>query len=50
MGVFHAIQMRRSLSLIYSEQEIQQWREERRKNYPSKGNIEKVLFSAVCVA
>lgn len=36
-------EQRRSLSLMYSEQEIQQWREERRKNYPSKGNIEKKL-------
>ncbi|XP_021669746.2 uncharacterized protein LOC110657013 isoform X2 [Hevea brasiliensis] len=32
---------KRSLALIYTEQEIKQWREERRKNYPSKANIEK---------
>ncbi|PON66865.1 Nuclear fragile X mental retardation-interacting protein 1, conserved domain containing protein [Parasponia andersonii] len=35
--------MRRSLSLTYTEQEILKWREERRKNYPSKGNLEKKL-------
>ncbi|PON59142.1 Nuclear fragile X mental retardation-interacting protein 1, conserved domain containing protein [Trema orientale] len=35
--------MRRSLSLTYTEQEILKWREERRKNYPSKGNVEKKL-------
>lgn len=32
---------KRSLALIYTEQEIKQWREERRKNYPSNANIEK---------
>ncbi|XP_042517886.1 uncharacterized protein LOC122091804 [Macadamia integrifolia] len=32
---------RRSLPLSYTEQEVLQWREERRKNYPSKVNIEK---------
>ncbi|KAF7822477.1 nuclear fragile X mental retardation-interacting protein [Senna tora] len=33
--------MVRSLSVTYTEQEIQQWREARRKNYPSKNNFEK---------
>lgn len=28
----------------YTEQEIKQWREERRKNYPSKRNVKKVFF------
>uniref|UniRef100_A0A2P2IQ73 FMR1-interacting protein 1 conserved domain-containing protein n=1 Tax=Rhizophora mucronata TaxID=61149 RepID=A0A2P2IQ73_RHIMU len=32
---------RMSLALSYTEQEIKKWREERRKNYPSKANIEK---------
>ncbi|GKU91462.1 hypothetical protein SLEP1_g5333 [Rubroshorea leprosula] len=36
-------EQRRSLALIYTENEIQQWREERKKNYPSKANIEKKL-------
>ncbi|KAI4333316.1 hypothetical protein L6164_018144 [Bauhinia variegata] len=31
----------RSLSVTYTEQEIQQWREARRKNYPTKINIQK---------
>ncbi|KAF5946127.1 hypothetical protein HYC85_016355 [Camellia sinensis] len=31
------------ISLNYTEQEIQQWREARKKNYPSKFNIEKKL-------
>ncbi|XP_043707204.1 uncharacterized protein LOC122656658 isoform X2 [Telopea speciosissima] len=31
---------RRSLPLNYTEQEVLQWREERRKNYPSKVNVE----------
>ncbi|CAA0831459.1 Unknown protein [Striga hermonthica] len=34
---------KRSLMLNYSEQEIKQWREARRKNYPSNTNIEKKL-------
>ncbi|KAJ8440711.1 hypothetical protein Cgig2_005442 [Carnegiea gigantea] len=34
---------RRSLSMFYTEKEIQQWREERKKNYPSKANVEKKL-------
>ncbi|KAL5801014.1 hypothetical protein ACOSQ3_032646 [Xanthoceras sorbifolium] len=34
---------KRSLALIYTDLEIQQWREERRKNYPSKAIIEKKL-------
>lgn len=34
---------KRTLSLNYTEQEIQQWREERRKNHPSKTKIEKKL-------
>lgn len=28
--------------MLYTEKEIQQWREERKKNFPSKGNVEKV--------
>ncbi|CAN4108550.1 unnamed protein product [Withania somnifera] len=35
--------MQRPLLVTYSAQEIRQWREERRKNYPSKANIEKQL-------
>lgn len=34
---------RRSLSMFYTEKEIQQWREERKKNYPSKANVERKL-------
>ncbi|XP_024188964.1 uncharacterized protein LOC112193145 isoform X2 [Rosa chinensis] len=34
---------KRSLSLSYTEQEVQLWREGRRKNYPSNTNIEKKL-------
>ncbi|XP_022134245.1 uncharacterized protein LOC111006547 isoform X2 [Momordica charantia] len=34
---------KRSLSPVYTEQEIQQWREARRKNYPSSTNIWKKL-------
>lgn len=34
---------RRPLTLNYTEQEIQQWREQRKKNYPSKANMEKKL-------
>ncbi|XP_004230066.1 uncharacterized protein [Solanum lycopersicum] len=37
------MEKKRPLMVTYSAQEIQQWREERRKNYPSKGNIEKQL-------
>ncbi|XP_062091634.1 uncharacterized protein LOC133797668 isoform X2 [Humulus lupulus] len=36
-------EQRRSLPLTYSEEEIRKWCEERRKNYPSKRNIEKKL-------
>ncbi|XP_060218239.1 uncharacterized protein LOC132645327 [Lycium barbarum] len=36
-------QKKRSLVVTYSAQEIRRWREERRKNYPSKANIEKHL-------
>ncbi|KAJ8756265.1 hypothetical protein K2173_025077 [Erythroxylum novogranatense] len=32
---------KRSLALTYTEQEIRIWHEQRRKNYPSKANIEK---------
>ncbi|MCD9643051.1 hypothetical protein HAX54_030157 [Datura stramonium] len=35
------MEKKRSLLVTYSAQEIRQWREERRKNYPSKANIEK---------
>lgn len=35
---------KRSMSLTYTEKEIQVWREERRKNYPSKANMEKKLM------
>ncbi|GAB4855210.1 hypothetical protein Ancab_023836 [Ancistrocladus abbreviatus] len=34
---------RRSLAMHYTEKEVQQWREERRKNYPTKVNIEQKL-------
>ncbi|KAH0726647.1 hypothetical protein KY290_002451 [Solanum tuberosum] len=37
------MEKKRPLLVTYSAQEIQQWRDERRKNYPSKGNIEKQL-------
>ncbi|KAJ4959599.1 hypothetical protein NE237_026710 [Protea cynaroides] len=37
------VEYRRSLPLSYTEQEVLQWREERRKNYPSEVNIEKKL-------
>ncbi|XP_057980890.1 uncharacterized protein LOC131166391 isoform X2 [Malania oleifera] len=36
-------EQKRSLFLNYTKQEIQQWREERKKNYPSKANIEQKL-------
>lgn len=36
-----AREQKRSLSLTYTEKEIQQWREARRKNFPSKDIIEK---------
>ncbi|KAF3682864.1 putative protein-like isoform X2 [Capsicum annuum] len=35
------MEKKRSLLVTYSAQEIRQWREARRKNYPSKANIEK---------
>lgn len=38
-----AREWKRPLSLNYTEQEIQQWREARRKNYPSNDNINKKL-------
>ncbi|KAH9704853.1 NUFIP1 domain-containing protein [Citrus sinensis] len=34
---------RKSLALTYTEQEVKQWCEERRKNYPTKANINKKL-------
>ncbi|KAI9116586.1 hypothetical protein K1719_012753 [Acacia pycnantha] len=34
---------KRSWSMIYTDQEIQQWREARKKNYPTKDNIPKKL-------
>ncbi|CAK8534709.1 unnamed protein product [Lathyrus sativus] len=37
----HQQQPKRSYSVIYSEQEILQWRDTRRKNHPSRGKIEK---------
>ncbi|KAL3516322.1 hypothetical protein ACH5RR_023224 [Cinchona calisaya] len=37
------VDKKRSISLSYTEKEIQEWREERRKNYPSKANIDKKL-------
>ncbi|XP_059653555.1 uncharacterized protein LOC132300478 [Cornus florida] len=40
------VEQRRSLRLNYTEQEIQQWREERRKNYPSKVHMEKKLIES----
>ncbi|KAA0031714.1 putative basic-leucine zipper transcription factor F isoform X1 [Cucumis melo var. makuwa] len=36
-------EQKRSLSLVYTDQEIRQWREARRKNYPSSTNIQKKL-------
>ncbi|XVF41017.1 hypothetical protein PTKIN_Ptkin01aG0246700 [Pterospermum kingtungense] len=38
---------RRSFALTYTEQEIQQWREERKKYYPTKDNIKKKLSGKV---
>ncbi|KAL8028734.1 hypothetical protein ABFX02_14G179900 [Erythranthe guttata] len=38
----HGVQ-KRSIALNYTEQEIQQWREERKRNFPSNANIEKKL-------
>ncbi|XP_010536302.1 PREDICTED: putative uncharacterized protein DDB_G0274405 [Tarenaya hassleriana] len=32
-----------SIALVYTDKEIRQWREERRKNYPTKVNVEKKL-------
>ncbi|KAI0519425.1 hypothetical protein KFK09_006872 [Dendrobium nobile] len=34
---------KRPLSVVYSESEIQQWREARKKNFPTRTNIEKKL-------
>lgn len=34
---------KRSIALNYTEQEIKQWQNERKKNYPTKDNIEKKL-------
>ncbi|GMJ14367.1 hypothetical protein HRI_005105900 [Hibiscus trionum] len=42
-----ANEKRRSLALNYSEQEIRQWREERKKFYPTKANIKKKLSGKV---
>ncbi|XP_020533824.1 uncharacterized protein LOC105631110 isoform X2 [Jatropha curcas] len=36
-----ATEKKRPLALTYTEQEIKQWREDRRKNYPSKAKIDK---------
>lgn len=36
-------EQKRALSITYTEREIQQWREERRRNYPSKAKVEKEL-------
>jgi len=33
--------------MFYTDKEIQQWREERKKNYPSKANVEKVSLEEV---
>ncbi|XVE52378.1 hypothetical protein DITRI_Ditri02bG0117500 [Diplodiscus trichospermus] len=38
---------RRSFALTYTVQEIQKWREERKKYYPTKGNIKKKLSGKV---
>ncbi|XP_022745233.1 uncharacterized protein LOC111295766 isoform X2 [Durio zibethinus] len=38
---------RRSFALTYTEQEIQQWREQRKKYYPTKDNIKKKLSGKV---
>ncbi|XP_071936736.1 uncharacterized protein [Coffea arabica] len=38
------VNKKRPMSLTYSEKEIQDWREERKKNYPSKANTEKKLM------
>ncbi|KAE8686295.1 Region-like protein isoform 2 [Hibiscus syriacus] len=42
-----AKEKRRSLDLTYTEQEIRQWREERKKFYPTKANIKKKLSRKV---
>ncbi|KAK8517055.1 hypothetical protein V6N13_092333 [Hibiscus sabdariffa] len=42
-----AKEKRRSLALTYTEQEIRQWREERKKFYPTKANIKKKLSAKV---
>ncbi|KAK9122542.1 hypothetical protein Sjap_012144 [Stephania japonica] len=41
------VKNRRSVSLNYSGQEIQRWRDERKKNYPSKSNVEKKLAQKI---
>ncbi|KAK9170607.1 hypothetical protein Syun_002747 [Stephania yunnanensis] len=46
-GKLQAVWWKRSVSLNYSEQEIQQWRDERKKNYPSKSNVEKKLAKKI---
>lgn len=40
-------EQRRSFALTYTEQEIQKWREERKKYYPTKANIKKKLSGKV---
>ncbi|KAK8480302.1 hypothetical protein V6N11_044539 [Hibiscus sabdariffa] len=42
-----AKEKRRSLALTYTEQEIRQWREDRKKFYPTKANINKKLSGKV---
>lgn len=37
----HQKEETRPIPFFYTEQEVRQWREERKKNYPSKGNSEK---------
>ncbi|XP_010278208.1 PREDICTED: uncharacterized protein LOC104612482 [Nelumbo nucifera] len=37
------VECKRFIPLNYTEQEIQQWREARKRNYPSRANIEKKL-------
>ncbi|CAI9096898.1 OLC1v1033147C1 [Oldenlandia corymbosa var. corymbosa] len=38
------VEEKRIVTLNYTDKEIEQWREERRKHYPSKANIEKKLM------
>ncbi|KAE8724320.1 Region-like protein isoform 2 [Hibiscus syriacus] len=42
-----AKEKKRSLALTYTEQEIRQWREERKKFYPTKANLKKKLSKNV---